>query len=305
MNANYLGQTAALATSCLWTFNSIYFTEAGRRIGSISVNAYRIIMAVGFLVAAHLTLLGSLLPAASGEQWLWLGMSGIVGLGIGDFGLFAALVILGPRRSILMMALSPIFASLGAFLMLGETIPLPAIVGIAVTLTGVIWVILEREEVSTEKPISERLKTWGVFLAFVGAIGQGIGLAFAEKGILLEPGMMLNPLSAALMRMIFGTLFVWVSALVAGRRPELRRALYDMEGMKYTAAGAFIGPFMGVTLSMVAVAYTQAGVAQTLMSLMPVFIIPVVWVLYGQKTSWRGMLGAAVAVIGVAILFLI
>jgi drug/metabolite transporter (DMT)-like permease len=61
---------------------------------------------------------------------------------------------------------------------------------------------------------------------------------------------------------------------------------------------------MGVTLSMVAVTYTETGVAQTLMSLMPVLIIPMVWIRFKQKTSWRGILGAAIAVIGVSILFL-
>ncbi|TET65890.1 DMT family transporter [Candidatus Bathyarchaeota archaeon] len=300
-----IGQIAALITSCLWTFNSVFFTEAGRRIGSLSVNAYRIVIAVGLLCVAHIILLGNLFPAASNEQWFWIGMSGIVGLGIGDFGLFAALVIIGPRRSVLMMALAPIFASIGAFLMLGEIISPQAIIGIAITLVGIIWVMLKREEQLMETPSSKRLKTWGVFLALVGAIGQGIGLVFAKKGIFLEPSMVLNPLSASLIRMIWGALFVWVSALIAGKLPELHKALNNREGIKYTAAGAFIGPFMGVTLSMVAVAYTQAGIAQTLMSLMPVFIIPVVWVLYGKRTSWHGIVGAVIAVIGVAILFLI
>ena len=305
MNSHLIGQTAALVSSCLWTVNSIFFTEAGRRIGSISVNAYRIVMATALLAITHMALLGNLLPAANSEQWLWVGMSGIIGLGIGDFGLFAALVIIGPRRSVLVMALSPIFAAVGAFLMLGETISPLAIIGMALTLGGVVWVILEREERSMETPVSKRLKTWGVFLALIGAIGQGIGLVFAKKGIFLEFGTMLNPLSASLIRMTLGALFVWMAALIGGRLQELREALNSKEGLKYTAAGAFIGPFMGVTLSMVAVTYTQAGIAQTLMSLMPIFIIPVVWILYGQKTSWRGVLGAAVAVIGVAILFMV
>jgi drug/metabolite transporter (DMT)-like permease len=305
MDLNLLGQTAALITSCLWTFNSIFFTEAGRRIGSISVNAYRIIIAVGFLCVAHTALLGNLLPTASSEQWLWIGLSGIIGLGVGDFGLFAAFVIIGPRRSVLMMALSPIFASIAAFLMLGETISLLGIVGISTTLTGVVWVILEREKHTIEKHIPKKLETWGVFLALIGAIGQGTGLAFAKKGIYHEIGTILNPLSTSLIRMMFGALFVWVSILIAGRIGELRRALGNKEGIKYTAAGALIGPFMGATFSMVAVAYTQTGIAQTLMSLMPVFIVPVVWVSYRQRTSLRGMLGAVIAVIGVAILFLI
>jgi drug/metabolite transporter (DMT)-like permease len=241
---------------------------------------------------------------ATNGQWFWMGMSGIVGLGIGDYGLFAAFVTIGPRRSLLVMALSAIFASIGAYLMLGETLPTLAIIGIAITLGGVVVVILEAEERSGEAPVSKKLRRYGVFLALIGAVGQGVGLVLAKKGIYLNPEMTLNPLSATLIRMILGALFVWIVAVAARKLPELREAIRSKEGMSHTAAGAFLGPFLGVTLSMVAVTYTNAGIAQTLMSLMPVLIIPVVWILYRQRTSWRGILGAAMAVVGVAILFL-
>ena len=261
-------------------------------------------MAVGLLVLAHAILLGTILPVATSGQWFWMGLSGVVGLGIGDFGYFSALVTIGPRRSVLLMALSPIFASIGAYLMLGETIPTFAVLGIAITLAGVIVVILESEERSGEEPVSKRLRSYGVFFALIGAIGQGVGLVLSKKGIYLDPGVILNPLSATLIRMILGALFVWIVAATARKLPELREAMRSKEGMSHTAVGAFLGPFLGVTLSMVAVTYTNAGIAQTLMSLMPVLIIPVVWIMYKQRTSWRGMLGAAMAVVGVAILFL-
>jgi drug/metabolite transporter (DMT)-like permease len=305
LDASIVGEAAAVTTSCLWTISSLFFTSAGKRIGSLSVNAYRTIMAVGFLVLTHTILLGTILPIASNEQWFWMGASGVIGLGIGDAGLFAAYITIGPRRSVLVMALAPIFASIGAYLMLGETIPAFAILGIAITLAGVIIVILEEEEHSGEAPVSKKLKSYGVFFALIGALGQGIGLVFAKKGIDLNSEMILNPLSATLMRMILGALFVWIVMVIAGRFPELSKALKSKQGMTDTAIAALIGPFMGVTLSMVAVTYTETGVAQTLMSLMPVLIIPTVWILYKQKTSWRGILGAAIAVIGVGILFLI
>jgi drug/metabolite transporter (DMT)-like permease len=202
------------------------------------------------------------------------------------------------------MALSPIFASLGAYILTGETISPIAIAGMSVTLAGIIIVILEREDLSGEPSVTNSLKIRGLALALVGAVGQGIGLAFSKKGINLDPNALINPLSATLMRMVFGALFVWISLTLIGKLPDLRRALGDKSGMKHTAAAAFIGPFLGVTLSMVAVTFTQAGIAQTLMSLMPVMIIPVVWAVNKQKTSWRGILGALVAVIGVAIIFI-
>ena len=303
MDSNLVGQIAALVTASVWTFSSILFTESVRKIGSLSLNAYRIVAAVGFLGVTHVILLGALLPAACSEQVFWLGMSGIVGLGIGDFGLFAAFATIGPRRSVLVMALSPIFASAGAFLMLEEVISPQAIFGIVTTIAGVAWVVLERENRSMEAPISRRFKIRGVLFALVGAIGQGMGLVFSKKGILLVPNTTLNALSATLIRMTVGALFVWISIIAAGRLPELRVALNRKQGMKYAVAAAFFGPFIGVTLSMVAVTFTQTGIAQTLMSLMPVLIIPVVWVLYKQRVSWRAILGAAIAVIGVAILF--
>lgn len=188
--------------------------------------------------------------------------------------------------------------------MLGEVLPTFAVVGIAVTLTGVIVVIMEAQERSGEEPVSKRPKTYGVFLALIGAIGQGFGLVFAKKGIDLDPRMTLDPISATLMRLILGALSLWVVMLLAGKLPELHEAIKNREGITHTAVGAFIGPFLGITLSMVAVTYTQTGVAQTLMSLMPVLIIPTVWILNKQRTSWRGIVGAVIAVIGVSILFL-
>lgn len=304
LNLTLLGETAAVVTSCLWTTSSLCFTTAGKKIGSLSVNAYRTVMAVGFLVLAHAILLGTILPLASNQQWFWMGASGVVGLGIGDGGLFAAYVMIGPRRSVLLMALSPIFASIGAYLMLGELLPQLAIVGIVVTLAGVVLVILEGEDRSGEESVSKKLKSYGVIFALIGAIGQGVGLVLAKKGIDLNPNVTLNPLSAALMRLVLGALSIWLGILLAGKLPELRAAIKSREGMNNTALGALIGPFLGITLSMFAVTYTDAGIAQTLMSLMPVLIIPTVWIVYRQRTSWRGILGAIVAVIGVAILFL-
>jgi drug/metabolite transporter (DMT)-like permease len=308
LDPNLTGESAAVLTSCFWTASSLLFTSAGRRFGSFGVNAYRSLIAIGLLLCAHIVLLGTLLPLASSGQWFWLGLSGIVGLGIGDFGLFAAYVTIGPRRSVLIQASSPIFASVGAYFMLGEPLSQMAILGIAVTLSGIIVVILEREETSEEKLEEQfaatKRKTIGVLFGLISAMGQGFGLVLSRKGMYLDTSVAMNPVSVALIRMMLAVVFVWICALFAGKLPTLRQAVKDKQGMKYTAAGAVVGPFLGMTLSMVAVADTQPGIAQTLMSLMPIFIIPVIWIIYRERTSWRGILGAVVAVIGVAILFL-
>ncbi len=311
MEMYLVGAVAAVLTSALWTINAILFTSAGKRIGAISVNAWRILFAVILLWATQALVFGKAFPDATGEQWFWIGLSGIVGLGIGDFGLFASFIIIGTRRSVLMMSLSAIFASIAAFFLFDEVLKMVAIVGIVVTLTGVITVLMEDETNSDERKLTKKEKTKGISLALVGAIGQGLGLAFLKKGMLLYPevsgltGAMSLAVTSTLIRMLLGAVFVWVVISIWGKLPEIKKALKDRKGMKYVTLGSFIGPFIGVTLSTLAAYLIEVGVAQTLLSLMPVFIIPVVWLLYRQRTSRRGIVGAVIAVVGVGILFLL
>lgn len=303
MDSNSIGMTAAVTTACLWTFSSILFTSAGRRIGSFSVSAYRILIAVGLLSASNFILLGTPFPLATDKQWFWMGLSGIVGLGLGDFALGRAFVTVGPRLSLLLMSSSTIFATAGAYLMLGETVRPFSLIGIAITLTGIILAILAEGE-SKDNSVSRKSRIFGLLLALFGAFGQGFGAVLSKKGIFSDPNMVLNPLSANLIRVLAGALFVWIVAIAFRKLSIVRQALSDKEGIKQTAIAAFIAPFLGVTLSMVAISNAQIGIAQTLMSLMPVLIIPVVWILYRQKTCLRGTLGAIIAVVGVAVLFL-
>jgi drug/metabolite transporter (DMT)-like permease len=187
--------------------------------------------------------------------------------------------------------------------MLGENIGELAVLGIVITLVGVVTVILEEEERSGEARSARRQRVAGVVFGLVGAMGQGIGLTLSKKGIDLNPTVTLNPLSATLMRLLLGALFIWFLALLSGRLRSVFAAPRDIDAIKNTAIASFLGPYLGITLSMVAVTFTETGVAQTLLSLMPVMIIPVVWVSHHQKTSWRGILGALVAVLGVTIIF--
>jgi drug/metabolite transporter (DMT)-like permease len=315
MPAQFLGEAAAIITSTLWTGNSILFTSAGKRIGAIAVNAIRIVIAVALLSVTHIIFFGTIVPDANNAQWFWLGLSGIVGLGIGDFALFSAFILIGPRKSLLLMSIAPIVSVIFSYLLLEEVLGPWVLLGIGVTLVGIVIVILEREvkgiQIIEDKKKNDSVKKrnmLGISLGIIGAVGQGLGLVFAKYGIFNaadDPSSGLDSLSATMMRMLIGAIFVWVVITIWGRLPEIREGIKDRRGVKLTSMGAFIGPYLGVWFSVIAVIYTEVGIAATLMSLMPVMIIPVVWVLYKEKTNWRGIAGAVVAVIGVAIIFLV
>lgn len=300
-----MGEAAALAASVLWTFTSLAFTIASRKIGPLSVNFWRMLFAVGLLAISHVLLLGTILPRANDAQWAYLGLSGIIGLAIGDLGYFGALMIIGPRRGTLLMAINPIFSAILGYLVLSETLSAWAVVGIAVTISGVSMVILEKEEPTQEASLAPRKKALGVLCGVLGSAGQGVGLVISKYGMInAATEGDLNPLSASLIRMIAALVFFSIAMVAMRKLGTLRRAVADKKGMQATVVGTVIGPFLGVWTFMVAITYAEAGVAATLGSLMPVFIIPVVWVLYRQRTSWRGVLGAVVAIAGVALLML-
>ena len=159
MSMAFTGEAAAIAASVLWTFTSLAFTIGSRRIGSFSVNMWRLLFALAFLALSQLIIFRTLVPAANGAQWGYLGLSGIIGLGIGDLGYFGCLVILGPRRGTLLMAINPIFASVAGFFVLGEVLNAWSALGISVALAGVLLVILESEDRSTETALSRERKT--------------------------------------------------------------------------------------------------------------------------------------------------
>ena len=305
--SSLLGETAAVTTAALWTACAILFASAGRRIGALSVNAYRIVVAVVLLGSAHLVLKGSPIPHATGAQWFYMGLSGVIGLALGDFGYFGALVLIGPRRGVLLLSMAPIFSSVMGYLLLGEVPSAWNLMGIALVLGGVAVVILDENVHEREISPTRKHAVYGVLCGLAGSMGQGIGLVVSKYGMMVAGGRgmpPLNPLSATLIRMVVAAAFVWLTVAVSGKLGGVLAARRNSQAMLRIVAGAASGPFLGVWLSMVAVTYTVAGVAATLMALMPVMVIPVLWLVYRQRTSWRGILGAVVTVAGVAILFM-
>lgn len=121
----------ALTAAFIFAWTSVFFTTAGQRLGVTTVNLLRLPGAAICLGSMHLVLNGTVWPG--GLLWqdqLWIGLSGVVGLAIGDSALFKAFTLVGPRRSMTMMALAPVFTAVFAWLALDEQLGGLAIVGI-------------------------------------------------------------------------------------------------------------------------------------------------------------------------------
>jgi len=297
---NYIGELAALATSLFFSITSIFFTLAGRRIGSMVVNRARLALAVVFLCITHWIMFEIPLPLhTEPERWLWLGLSGVVGLALGDIFLFQAFVKIGPRLSMLMMSLAPVIATILAWIFLGEIISTGQMTGILITLGGITWVVMERNGNNNNK---NRDYARGILYGLGGAVGQAAGLVLAKNGLFGE----FSPISGNVIRMITAAVVLWMMTFIQREAGKTVRTLSkDFRGASFTFAGAITGPLLGVSFSLLAVQRSEVGVASTLMALPPLFLLPLSYIVFKERFGWGAVAGTFLAVFGVAILFLV
>ncbi len=296
--AEYRGELAALATAGCWTVSALAFTAAANRFGSLALNIIRLGMAFLFFIVLGWAARGLPLPTdATAHNWLWLGISGLVGFTLGDLCLFRAFVLMGPRLTMLMMSLVPMIAALTSWAALGEGMTARGIGGMALTIAGVAWVVLERRPAELNQPA--RASTAGILLALGAAAGQAAGLVLSKIGM---EGY--DPFASTQIRTTAGLAGFAVLFFVLRAWPRLASAVRNRAGMAYAALGACFGPFIGVSLSLMAVRYARVGVAATIMSIVPILIIPFMILIYKERVSVRAAAGAALAVAGVALLFL-
>ncbi|WP_409228831.1 DMT family transporter [Gudongella sp. SC589] len=294
-----IGELAALATAFSWTLVGIFFGKASSRIGSLSVNFIKLVFGFAFLTVTALITRGVPFPTdASVHNWTWLTLSGIIGFFIGDFFMLKAYIEVGVRISLLMMATSPPMAALLGYFLLGEKLSLSGVIGMMVTIMGIVIVVMSRDRGG--QGVRMKYSPRGLFYAFLGALGQATGLIFSKAGLLDY-----NTFAATQIRIIAGFISFVIFVTIMGRWGELKLAIKDKEAIKHTLYGSFFGPFLGVSMSLVALRYTTAGIASTITSITPITIIPFSIFLFKEKVKPSEIFGAFVSVAGVAILLLL
>jgi drug/metabolite transporter (DMT)-like permease len=303
LNASFLGELAALGAATMWSISSIFFTISGRRIGSVMVNRVRLALAVLFVGVTHWLLLGIPFPGgAEPYRFFWLGLSGVIGLVIGDSMLLQSYVLVGPRLGVLMLSLAPIFSTLLAWALLGETLSGLELAAIAVALGGMAWVVLERSRDGAGRRIPREDYVRGLLFGAGAALCQAAGLVTAKRG--LAGGF--PPLSGVMIRMTTAMVVMWL--LAAFRREiarTIRAPLDDRIAGRAVLIAAVVGPYLGVWLSLIAVQSARVGVASTLMAMTPVISLPLVHFLYHERVSRRAVAGTLIAMAGVAAMFVV
>lgn len=329
-----LGIVAGLGTAALWTLSALCFEKASRRIGSLSVNVLRLVVAATLFSALSVLRTGQLLPSGIAERGLLeLVLSGLVGFVVGDLLLFQAFVLIGARLAMLVYASVPLLTACASFLFMDETLSLRAVSGMCVTVVGIALAVgrkpsprkpPESSAAATnppspgEAPPGWRHRGRGILFALGGAMGQAAGLMLGKRGALGQ-----NSFQATHVRVLAGLVgFVCLVLLTrqGGRVLEPIRAAFARQSaaasseprpprlaqsaLLLLSLGAFAGPFLGVSLGLLSTQLLPTGIASTLMSTVPVLLVPVSVLVLGERVAWPEALGSVLAVGGVTIIVL-
>lgn len=307
----YIGEILSLIVAISWTATALFADSASRRLGSLPLNVIRMVLSLVLIGITLWFTVGSPYPAyAGGKAWFWLAMSGFVGYVFGDYCLFNSYIIIGSRFGQLFMTLAPPVAAITSWIFLDEKLPGLSWLAMLVTLVGIGLSILAKGE---DGRLSFNLPVKGILFGIGAGIGQGVGLVLSKIGLNFyaadiptdapEAMATMMPFAGTFIRAIAGGLgFICLMAL---RRdfPALRKAVADRKGMGLAFLTTFTGPFIGVSLSLMAVQYAKAGVASTIMALTPVLIIWPHCLIFKKKVTLKEVIGAVISLVGVSLFF--
>ena len=306
MTTSYFGEIIALIVAFSWTATALFAEVASKRLGSLPLNLIRMVLSWAFLSVMLWIVTGAPYPMyASGKAWFWLALSGLVGYVFGDWCLFNSYIVFGSRYGQLFMTLAPPMAGIAGWLMLGESMSWRSWFAMLITLTGIAISILARGGESHKLTLKLPLK--GVLFGIGAGVGQGVGLVLSKIGLehyaLSIPAE--APPSIAKMMPFAGTYIRAVAGFVGFFLIlAMTKSIHDRKGMTFATLTTFFGPFLGVSLSLMAVQYAKAGIASTLMALTPVLIIVPYAIIHKQKISVKEVIGTIITMVGVALFFL-
>ena len=309
----HLGEIISLTVAVSWTVTALFADKASHRLGSMTTNVVRLVLASVFLAIILWVCVGHPYPVyADGKAWAWLAASALVGYVFGDFCLFNSYLVIGARFGQLFMTLAPPMAAIAGWVILGETLSWKSLVAMVVTLSGIAISILSRDQ---GHHVRMTLPLKGVLLGLGAGLGQGVGLVLSKVGMEHyaaaipsdAPALMetLLPFASTMIRAIVGGAGFLVLMALMRKTAELKAAAHDRKGLRYAVILTLFGPVIGVSLSLMAVRYTSAGIASTLMALTPVLILIPYAFIYHQRIKPRELLGVAVSMTGVAMFFLL
>lgn len=288
---------SALEAAALWALASVIYQRLGTEVGPLALNALKCVFAFGMMGATLVVLGGDVsLGRLEPRHWGWFATSALLGLAIGDWAYFSALVRLGPARALIVGLLAPVVGAGLGRVALGEPLHAAMALGMLTTIGGVAWVVGERDHVA-------RPSRLGMVFALVAAVCQGASQVCSKLGAYAAPGAPISPLEVGIARLGIAAVVLLLALGMRRRLAELVRVATPVRRLARFSLACVCGTYLGIWLSMDAVVRASSvGVASTLLATSPLFAMGWVLVLRGDRPTARAVVGTLVAIAGVGIL---
>jgi drug/metabolite transporter (DMT)-like permease len=293
---------ASFLAAFFFALNATCASHSVRALGALRANLSRLIVATIVLALFAHTIGHGFTSASVG----WFFLSGLIGMGLGDLGVYAALPMLGSRLTVLMtQCLAAPIAALGEWLWLGTRLTTLQIFWGSVILVGVAVAIMP----SKSSPPKVHVRPIGFLFGLLAAAGQGFGALVSRKGVTVATAAgehvanVTFGLTAAYHRILAGVVFiaVWVLVLRLLRRLPAAPVLNAAErrtSRLWVLANGLAGPVAGVGCYQWALATTPGGLVLPIAATAPLLSIPIAFWLEGDRPTRRSIVGAVIAVAG-------
>lgn len=298
------GELAALAAAACWATASLLYGKTD--LSALGMNLGKNVLATAILFVQLIVLSfihgsgtaesSTGLFAANVDSWLWLSLSGVIGIVIGDTFYFRSLQILGPRKALIISTTAPLFAAMFGFLFLDEILNVTIITGVFMTTGGVIFVVADRKSANESPGLFPGSTKSGVLAAVAAAICQALGAVCSKIG--MED---CDTVEAAFIRLFAAVIGVFAIVAGSGRLPDVLKRLSNRTLLKTFVPAVVLGAWLGIWFSQAAYKFTSVSVATTLLATTPLFVVPMVWLFGGHRITHRAIFGTLIAIAGVAI----
>ncbi len=289
-------------TGLLWAIGPLCFASIGRWIGAAGILVLGRIVASVLLVivsAAYLLIMPEARQVPDSQQVLWIAVSSVLGMVLGDILLYEALVSLGPRRATQIQMIAPVFSASAAWLWMGETMGPLQLAGAAIVMGGIAVAVMARARTGEKGREPGFVTNKGLACAIGSAVLTGLGAVTLRQAFRLGP---LDSIITGTVRVGIGAVLLSFMPLVRGQLPALLRYLRDPWILQRFVPGVLAGPVLGILCYVAAVKRVNPGLVSTLAQTSPLFMMPMIWYRYNAGIGWRTALATLAAIGGVALI---
>ncbi len=286
-----LGCSLALLSAFFWALGSVLFHSIGEKAPAAAMNLMKCLLGCVY-IGILLLVFGT--RQMDTRSFLFLGLSGILGISLGDTFFFKALKDIGPKPTILLGTLGPVFTLLLAGLFLREKISLPAGLGILCVLAGINTVVWRSHSGTTEK------RQWLRGITFAALSGACTAAAVILAKIGVETA---DSLQGTWIRLFWSGAVLLTGGIAAGKIRDWTVPFMDKRTMLLSGLTVFIVIFGGFWLSLLSLKLIGASISTTLNFTTPLFILPLAALFLKQKATRMEIIGSLIAVAGIALIF--